>query len=306
MLFNILPEWLFNIISKNFIMEFVFEIRIRVNKPIVINYKGSYVPLMSKDNLRQSPIFASHELVDYILSVATKQSLYAFNDQLKNCYLTTDGGIRIGVCGTVVMNGGKVSTIKNVTSLCIRVSHQAPNCSESIINFLCFNKQVKNTLIISPPGAGKTTLMRDIILKISDEKGINNILVVDERFELAGGFESQNLSVGNFVDVISGSNKSFAFCQALKTMCPSVIATDEISEEEDISAIKQAIRSGVRVLATAHAENLNDLKTKKYFSELIENRFFERFVVLSTRNGVGSIEGVFDENLRCIYVPFAL
>ncbi len=306
MLYNILPEWLFNLINKNFILEYVYEIRVRINKPITINYKGNYQVLVDKDNFKHPPICATKDLVEYILSVSTKQSLYAFNDQIKHCYITTDAGIRIGVCGTVVQNSGAVSTIKNITSLNIRISHQALGCSEPIINFVCAARTVKNTLVISPPGAGKTTLIRDLANKLSNEKNINNILVVDERFEIAGSFGNQNIEVGEFVDVISGSNKSFAFFEALKTMSPSVIITDEISEEEDIASIKSAIKSGVKVIATAHAESIKDLKFKKHFDKLLENKFFERIIVLSTRNGVGTIEGVFDENLRAIYVPYML
>ena len=157
------------------------------------------------------------------------------------------------------------------------------------------NGLVKNTLIISPPGAGKTTLIRDITKKLSNEKNVTNILVVDERFEIAGAYNAM-FDLGDSVDVISGSKKSFAFEGCLKTMNPSVIVTDEISKEEDIEEIKQAIRSGVKVIATAHAENVNDLKIKKYLSSLIDGRYFERVVVLSKRNGVGTIESVYDEN----------
>ncbi len=306
MLYNILPEWLYNLIGKNFVLEFVYEIRVRLNKPILINYKGNFVALADKDNFKQPPICASRDLIEYILSVSTKQSLYAFNDEIKHCYITTDGGIRIGICGVVVKENGKVSTIKNITSLNIRISHQVPNCSENIINFICQKNQVKNTLIISPPSCGKTTLVRDIICKLSNEKQIFNILVVDERYEIAGSFGNKNIEVGSFVDVISGSDKEFAFYEALKTMSPSVIATDEISDEKDITAVKYAIKSGVKVIATAHAESINDLKYKKYFAEILEKKFFDRIIVLSKRNGVGTIEGVFDENLRCLFLPYML
>ncbi len=306
MLYHILPEWLVNLISKNFVFEYVFEIRVRIGKPITVNYKGEYHVLTDKENFKHPPVIASRELVEYILSVATKQSLYAFNDQVKHCYVTTDSGIRIGLCGTVVQNAGKVSTIKNITSICIRISHQALNCSENIIGYVCASRVVKNTLVISPPGAGKTTLIRDIVCKLSNEKNINNILVVDERFEIAGNFGNQNIEVGNFVDVISGSDKSFAFNEALKTMSPSVIVTDEISKESDIDSIKQAIKSGVKVIASAHASCINDLRQKKYFSELLEYKYFDRIIVLSTRNGVGTIEGVYDENLRQLFVPYML
>lgn len=303
-MYNILPEWLYNKISSMYLLEYLYEIRIRMNKPIVINYKGNYQILQDKETYGLVPICGSSDLINYILTIATKQSLYAFNNQIKNAFITTDSGVRIGICGTAVYNDGKISTIKNITSLNIRIPHNVPNCSDKIINLIYANFNVKNTLIISPPGAGKTTMLRDIVLKLSDEKQINNILVVDERFEISFGNQIEN--AGLFVDVISGSEKKYAFDECLKSMSPSVIVTDEINKEEDISSIKQAIKSGVKVIASAHARNTDDLKFKKYFNELINDHYFERYIVLSKRNGVGTIEAVYDENLKGIYLPYLL
>lgn len=305
MLSNILPDWLYKTITQNYSLNKVYEIRIRIGKPIVLNVSGKYVKLIENQNFYTKPIVASADLISYILNVATKQSIYAYNNQIKNCYITTDSGIRIGLCGTVVYDENKVSTIKNISSLNIRISHEVINCSEKIIELIMASGEIKNTLIISPPGAGKTTMIRDIVTKLSNEKQVNNILVVDERFEIAG-LNNNKFNVGEYVDVISGADKSFAFDNALKTMSPNIIVTDEISKENDIESIKQAIKSGVKVLATAHAKNILDLKFKKYFKALIEDKYFERIVVLSTRNGAGTIDGVFDENLRGIYLPYIL
>ena len=300
---SILPEWLYLKISNEFMLDHIFEIRIRLNKPIEVNYKGRYVSLVQKNGFTQSFLIANEELINYVMTVATKQSLYAFNHQIKQGFVTTENGIRIGICGTVVMNKNEVSTIKNITSLCIRIAHEVKECSEKIIGLICANGRVRNTLIISSPGAGKTTIIRDIVRKLSDEKNVKNILVVDERFEISANKENV---LGRFVDVVSGCDKNFAFDSCLKTMNPSVIVTDEISKENDIEEIKTAIKSGVRVIATAHAENINDLKLKKYFKSILDYQYFERIVVLSKRLGVGTIEGVFDENLRGLYLPIEL
>jgi len=305
-LYNLLPEWLYNKLSNSFVLEYLYEIRIRLNKPIVVNYKGKYEVLKEKEGYNVVDVLAGRDLINYIVSVATKQSLYAYNHQLKQGFITTDSGIRLGICGTVVYNNGEVSTIKNINSLNIRICHQVVNCSENIINFISVNGVVKNTLIISPPGAGKTTMIRDLALKLSNEKQIKNILVVDERFEIAGSGDNNFLEIGKFVDVISGSDKNYAFEQGVKTMNPKVIITDEISRGEDLDSIKQTIRSGVKVIATAHAENLNNLKLKKYFNQTVQDRYFERIVVLSKRLGVGTVEGVFDENLRGLFIPYLI
>ena len=302
---SIFPEWLVQKISAKYLTDYIHEIRIRANKPILINYKGKFQVLTEKEGYTAVSVNGSYDLINYILSITTKQSLYAYNNQIKQGFITTDSGIRIGLCGMVVYNQGEVATIKNITSLNIRIPHQVFGCAESVIELICSNDNVKNTLIISPPGAGKTTLVRDIVFKLSNEKQVKNILVVDERYEIAG-VDCNGFDVGQFVDVMSGSDKNFAFCEGLKTMNPKVIVTDEVSKEEDIESIKQSIKSGVKVIATAHAESINDLKYKKYFSSLISDKYFERIVVLSKRNGVGTIEAVFDENIRGIYLPYML
>ena len=303
MLDGIFPDWLYEKISNSFLWDYVQEIRIRIGKPIVVCYKGYFKILVDKNNYMVSPIVANADLINYIVSVATKRSLYAYNHQIKQGYITTDSGIRIGLCGTVVYDKKEIATVKNITSLNIRVPHNQKGCSDSIIDLISQNNKVKNTLIISPPGAGKTTLVRDIVFKLSNEKNIGNILVVDERFEIAG--EGNCLfDVGSFVDVISGSSKSYAFHEGLKTMNPKVIVCDEVSKEEDVESIIETSRSGVSVIATAHAENVCDLKSKNIFKKTITEKVFERIVVLSKRNGVGTIECVYDENLRGIYIPF--
>ena len=128
-------------------------------------------------------------------------------------------------------------------------------------------------------------------------------MIVDERFEIAGNGD-KNLDTGFLTDILSGCKKSVAFDDAIKTMSPNVIVTDEISSKEDIISVGQAIRSGVKVIATAHAENIFSLKEKQFLNELIAGKYFERIVALSNRNGVGTIEGVFDENLRALYVQY--
>lgn len=302
---RLLPKWLFDFISKNYLLDYIYEIRIRINSPIMINYRGNYEVLAEKINFEKKIIYASCDLINYIMSVATKQSIYAYNDEIKHCYVQAGSGIRIGICGTIVYENGKILTIKNISSLCIRIAHEVVNCSKNIIDLICQNGFVKNSLIISPPGQGKTTLIRDIVQKLSNEKNINNILVVDERFEIAGGFPIE-LNVGKTTDVLSGAEKSFAFNEALKTMSPSVIVTDEISSRQDIDSVCNAIRSGVKVIASVHSKNISELKQKMYFSDIINNGYFERYITLSNRNGVGTIEGVFDENMKVLYFPYRL
>ena len=299
---NILPEWLFQNLSQNYNLAYIQEIRIRKNQPIQICYKGKMVDLKNDAGLYLKPLFATAETIDYIISVATKNSLYAFDEQIKNGYIITENGIRIGLCGTAVVSDGKISLIKKISSLNIRIGHNIVDCSSEIIHFIVSNQKVKNTLILSSPGEGKTTLLRDIILKLSNKFNIPNIMVIDEKFELSG--EKQNFDLGKNVDVMQGANKRFSFFEAIKVMNPNVIATDELVSDEDIEGVKFAIKSGVSVIATVHSKNLDELKTKQYFEKLVSEKYFERFVVLSKRNGVGTIEGVFDDKSFALYLPY--
>ena len=127
-------------------------------------------------------------------------------------------------------------------------------------------------------------------------------MVVDEKLELAG--ENQKYNLGKNVDIMQGADKRFSFFDAIKVMNPSVIATDEIISDSDVDGVKFAIKSGVSVIATVHAKTLDELKTKQYFENLVSDKYFERFIVLSKRNGLGTIESVFDENSFALYLPY--
>ena len=304
-MYRLLPRWLYELLLKRYKVASIYEIRIRLNRPIKINYQGKYEAVYEGEFFNSPKVIASKELINYIVNVATKQSIYAYSDEIRHCYIQAENGIRIGICGTAVYEGGQLLTIKNISSLNIRIAHEVDGCSKSIIDLICFNGYVKNTLVVSPPGQGKTTLVRDIAKKLSDEKKINNILIVDERFEIAGD-ENSSIFVGENVDILSGAQKSFAFDEALKTMNPSVIVTDEISTEKDVLSVKQAINSGVKVIATAHSSGTIKLKEKAFFSSLLSEKYFERYVILSGKNGVGTIESVFDENFKVLFVPYLI
>ena len=299
---DILPEWLYSCLVQNYKLDYIQEIRIRKNQPIQICYQGKIIEPTLDSGLYLKSIYATDDLITYIISVATKQSLYAYEDQIKSGFIVSDNGIRIGLCGTAVMENGEVKFLKKITSLNIRVGHNIKDCSNEILNYLVSSNRVKNTLIISAPGNGKTTMLRDIIVKLSMKYNVANIMVVDEKNEIAG--ENKCFSLGKSVDVLQGANKRFGFYESVKVMNPTVIATDELVSENDIEGVKFAIKSGVSVIATMHAKSIDDLKSKIYFESIIKDKYFERIVVLSKRKGVGTVEGVFDENLFALYLPY--
>ena len=149
---------------------------------------------------------------------------------------------------------------------------------------------------------GKTTFLRDIMYQIYKNKYCLNCLLIDERYEIAGlnSFKSQ-FDVGIFTDILSGCKKQYGFENGIRSMSPDIIFTDEISTSEDCVAIENAISSGVSIVTTTHSRNLNEFIIKPIFKRIIENKYFKRFIVLSKRKGVGTIDGLYDENYKLLY-----
>ena len=163
-------------------------------------------------------------------------------------------------------------------------------------------KGVKLINIMGSPGAGKTTMLRDIIYQLSTRLNLINILVVDERQELTNLFDGNEVSRLKNVDVYDNCTKKFAFNNGIRSMKPDVIVTDEINIDRDIDDIENALTSGVKVFASIHASSVFELKSKKGMKEIVDRGLFDRYIVLSCANGIGTIEGVYNQNLKLIGV----
>ena len=288
----------YNLIIKNFSFADINEIRMRVNENLIIVVKNKKFYL--KDN-SQELVKVDRIMLDNFLRRASENSIYAVNDSIVNGYLTLSKGIRVGLSGTVVSEGDKVVTIKEIQSVNIRIPHMIKNCSVPAFDFIVGDK-VKNTLILSSPGAGKTTFIRDLIYQLYSHNLAFNVLVADERNEICSVTNGEpNLNLGGFADIYTNCSKQFAFTNGIRSMRPDVIITDEIDLNKDLDGILEAINSGVSVIATIHAENLNQLKRKKGFDRVIDEKFFSRFIVLTSDEGPGTLTNIFDEKLNCIY-----
>jgi stage III sporulation protein AA len=250
---------------------------------------------------KSDAITASKTDLETIIHKATDYSLYASNEQLKNGFITIRGGVRLGICGEVVIENGQIQTIKNIQSINIRVPHQIRGCAYAALPYIFTKDAPLNTLIVAPPGCGKTTMLRDIAWQICDKYAAPNVLILDERGEIAASYlgESQ-LDCGAFCDIISGANKSYGFEFGLRSMRPDVVITDELSTAADIEMVKNATRSGVTVLASVHARDIDDLRKKPLYKTLVEDCVFDRYVVLTTRDTAGAISGIFDRNLKVL------
>lgn len=300
MLENILPTNIYEVLSKNLKFYKIYEIRLRVNKPICVNYANNiyYLSLEGLTNLLDNAIICSKNLIDSIVAKSSNFSLYTINEDIKRGYISLKNGIRIGLVGEVVSENDIVKTVKDFNSLNIRIPHEVKNCSLNAFNYIVSNGQVLNTLVISSPCGGKTTFIRDLCYLISSKNYALNILLLDERNEISAtnkGFPS--MDIGNFTDILLYSNKKMGFENGIRSMSPNIIVTDEIANKDDCDSLIYASNCGINLIATTHAKDIEDLKEKNIFNEILKKKIFKRYVVLSRKNGAGTIEGVFDENL---------
>ena len=278
-------------ISKD--ADYIEEVRIRINNPITVAIRGKEYflnPMGHRTlNIKEARLVTGEE-IDCILNHICKCSVYAFRDELKEGYVTVPGGHRIGLAGEVVVDEtGQIVTIKYVTFMNIRISHQILGVADGVIPFLFDEGKLKNSLIISPPGCGKTTMLRDVVRQLSKgsyKREAYKVGVVDERNEIAGGYKGmpQN-DLGPRTDVISCLSKKQAMLMLIRSMSPQVLALDEIGGKEDIEAIKYAIKCGVKIVATVHAGSKEELLNKPYMGELLSEGGFEKLIFIAKENG---------------------
>lgn len=281
--------------------EKINEIHIRCNMPLVIMVNGKRLYLSEKGavNNKNLSIIITRENIEEIVLKSARYSLYASNEQLKQGFISVSGGIRVGVCGEIVYEKDNIKTIKNITSLNIRVANEIYGFSDFILRYI-FDKKVLSTLILSPPACGKTTLLRDIARKLSLFDNLYNVVIVDERCEIASVLNGRPLlDVGNS-DVLSGCFKSDGITMATRVLSPDVIICDEIKEQKEFEAVTYASTCGVSIIASMHAGSLEEFLAKKY-SVNHGSFLFKRYVVLSNAKGVGTFENVYDENFNILY-----
>ncbi len=295
MLKKILPENIYNILNNYVNFDSINEIRLRANKPIVLSIKGKRIFLGEKgvtSNLNEA-IKISKIAIEDIIFRASECSIYSVNEQIKKGFIVMDGGIRLGLGGDLIQEGNIVKTMTNFNSINLRIPHEIKNCSLEVFDYLMADNFVYNTLIIAPPGAGKTTLLRDFICQLSERNYAFNVLVLDERGELDIGKIN---SLGNFTDKISFAKKSIGFENGIRSLSPNLIVTDELGTKEDVDSIIYAVNCGVNVMASIHCENIDSLFKKPFIDKLLNDKCFNRYVLLSMKNGPGTIEAIYNEN----------
>ncbi|NLL39733.1 MAG: stage III sporulation protein AB [Clostridiales bacterium] len=219
-----------------------------------------------------------------ITEAATEASMHSTRESLKNGYITAPGGHRIGICGTAVVKDGEVTGFRTISSLAVRISKELIGIGRELTGSLFENGEFLSTLIISPPGGGKTTLLRDIIRLVSDRG--KRVSVADERGEIAalkGGIPQFN--IGRHTDVLEFCPRAQAVIFLLRAMNPQIIAMDEITGPEDFEALRSAVGCGVKLLATAHSASTGEMKKRQLYREMLSCGIFERIVVIDNNAG---------------------
>ena len=265
---------------KNLNIQYLYELRIRADKPIMVNYDGKYRYLGLyglTDRAENAIICTAYDIQDCVYR-AGNYSVYSVEEQLKQGFITAEYGERLGLAGEYVFEKGQPLSLRNFSSLCIRVPHEIVG-SAQVVYDSCMRDKIRDVLLMSPPGLGKTTILRDLA-RILSEKTLKNILICDERGEISVG------NIGSTCDIMRYADKATAFSSGVRAMRPDVIITDELSLK-DCEAVKRAIMAGIAVIASAHFSAM----------ERVDEAFkgvFERYVLLDNAQ-IGRIACIYDK-----------
>lgn len=261
----------------------VEELRFRIGRPASVLYPAGEC-IVGRTILTRAHL-------EHILELASGASLHAVIDQIRQGFLTIPGGHRMGICGRAVMEDGKIRMIDQISSLSVRIAKEHPGIADALFPQLMQEGRMQSTLIIAPPGAGKTSLLREIIRCLADGKANLHyrIGVVDQRGELSGAVDGRaQFELGWQTDVLLGSPKGEGLMMLLRCMNPQILAVDEITAPEDMEALSEAGGCGTGLLATVHGYGLEDLRGRKFGRKLLECQLFSRVILIEKKNGTRS------------------
>jgi len=310
-IFPVLPPHLVTIISAvpTSQLAYLIEIRLRVNRPLLLVLGSVDIMLNSVGDIVNNldgAYLCTREDINKILQAISKNSLYAFEQELKMGFLTIHGGHRVGLAGQAIVDGGEIKALKNISSLNIRMAREIKGCGDTIIPYMITGgKRILSTLVISPPCCGKTTLLRDLIRQISignNEFRGQQVGVVDERSEVAACKNGiPTVDLGPRTDVLDGCPKASGMLMLIRSMSPAVVATDELGRAEDVCAVCEALNAGVSILATVHGRDINEVLQRPHVGELILHKYFERYIILSDQPKMGTIEKIIDKEYKILW-----
>ncbi|KUK11019.1 MAG: Stage III sporulation protein AA [Clostridia bacterium 41_269] len=281
------------------------ELRLRQERPLCLRCIQDEFFVTHDGRVTRNPreaYFITKSDIEKIFLNLTRSSVYTLDEELRSGFITISGGHRVGFTGEAVLQNGKVKSLKNISSLNIRISREIKGCADLVLPLIIdiHLNTVYHTLIISPPGCGKTTLLRDIVRQISNGiqsmgfRGVN-VGLVDERSEIAACYNGQPQNdVGLRTDVLDRCPKAEGMYMLVRSMAPHVIATDELGRAEDIAAVEEVLNAGIKLITTVHGIDLDDIKKRPVIDRLLRKTLFNRIIILSSTKSVGTVEDVLD------------
>ncbi len=289
----LLPDYVREYLEKNNLYDSVEEVRMRAERPVeLITSKGS---VFFNQLAKKADIL-------HILNIGSRNSLYAHEEEMRNGYITVRGGHRLGFTGEAILSEGVITALTHFNSLNIRFARELKGCSDDVILHVAETDKLRSCLFVSPPGVGKTTLLRDVARRISDggrTHGSWKTGLIDERGEIASCLEGvPQLDVGRRTDILDNCPKAEGVMMLIRTMSPQVIVTDEIGGQKDFDALVQAASCGVKIIASAHGQTLAELLSKRYINKIITEKIFDRYIFIKREHSRILPAGIYTSDLK--------
>lgn len=273
------------------------EIRIRLDKPIELIFDQHTEWIKN--------ILPTKKDTMYILNQLSEFSLYRMEDELREGYITIEGGHRVGLAGKVNTLRGEVKAIQHITFMNIRIAKEKMGVALPFMPFIYNGYQYENTLLVGAPQTGKTTIIRDMARLISSNSGHasgKKVGIVDERSEISGSIKGiPQHTLGLRTDVMDACPKAEGMMMMIRSMSPEVLIVDEIGSEKDVAALMEAIHAGVTVICSIHAQTLEELKKRPSIQPLFTNSVFKRIILLERGNEPGKVGAIYNEYGENIY-----
>lgn len=299
---KIFPQSIRNLFGQSELnLDELQEIRLRIHAPLLIVYQNEEFYVSKDGRLSRSEenafIITKNEIRE-TMEYVSNYSMYAYEEEIRQGFITIQGGHRVGLAGKIVMEQDSIKSMKYISFINVRLSHQIKGCANPVMPYIREHDGIHHTLIISPPRRGKTTLLRDVIRQLSDgdsqHRGMT-VGVVDERSEIGACYMGipQN-ELGIRTDILDCCPKVQGMLMLIRTMSPEVIAVDEIGSREDMEAMIHVMNCGCKLIATVHGNSIEDIRSKPLLRKLLQERIFERYIVMNSREQVGKIAEIFD------------